>query len=45
MNYKLSPHAKEEAARRAIPRTLIDSVMQHPQQIVPGYGGRKAYQS
>ena len=45
MNYRLSQHAREEAARRQIPLTLIDVVMQNPQQIVPAYGGAHAYQS
>ena len=28
-----------------IPRELLDSVLENPQQVVPNYGGRKAYQS
>ena len=31
--------------RRAIPLALLDSVLQHPQQVVPERGGRIAYQS
>jgi hypothetical protein len=45
MNYELSQHAREEAARRQIPLALVDNVMQNPQQIVPEYGGKRAYQS
>ncbi len=45
MNFKLSSHAQEEMRRRNIPPALLDSVLHHPQQIVPAVGGRKAYQS
>ena len=45
MNFKLSRHAKEEMQRRAIPLALLDSVLQHPQQVIPEWGGKKAYQS
>lgn len=45
MNFKLSRHAQEEMRRRNIPPALLDSVLHHPQQIVPAAGGRKAYQS
>ncbi len=45
MTFELSSHAKEEMARRAIPFDLLDSVLQHPQQIVRERAGRKAYQS
>ena len=31
--------------RRSIPLALLDNVMQHPHQIVPERGGKKAYQS
>lgn len=45
MKYSLSKHAEQELFRRGIPRPLLDSVLGHPQQIVPGYGGKKVYQS
>ena len=45
MRPKLSAHAEQELLRRGIPRPLLDSVLEHPQQIVPGYGGKRAYQS
>jgi Domain of unknown function (DUF4258) len=45
MKYILSRHAEQELLRRGISRPFLDSVLEHPQQIVPGYGGKKAYQS
>lgn len=45
MNFKLSRHVKEEMERRAIPSPLLESVLQHPQQVVPERRGKKAYQS
>lgn len=45
MSFKLSRHAKKEMERRAIPLTLLESVLQHPQQVVPERGDKKAYQS
>jgi len=41
----LSRHAREEITRRGIPQTLVDLVLDNPQQIVPEHGGRVAYQS
>jgi hypothetical protein len=41
----LSRHAREEIARRGIPQTLVDLVLDNPEQIVPERGGRVAYQS
>lgn len=31
--------------RRSIPRDLLDQAIETPQEIVPGPGGRKVYQS
>ena len=45
MAFVFSRHAREEIARRNIPQILVDSVLNNPQQIVPEYGGRVAYQS
>ena len=45
MSYRLSRHAEEEARLRQIPRELLDSLLNAPQQIVPAHGGKKAYQS
>jgi len=32
MTFELSPHARDEIARRAIPLYLLESVLQNPQQ-------------
>ncbi|MEE9295844.1 MAG: DUF4258 domain-containing protein [Phycisphaerae bacterium] len=45
MTFRLTRHAEEELKRRMIPRELLDSVLENPQQVVPEYGGKKAYQS
>ena len=45
MTFELSPHARDEIARRAIPLDLLESVLQNPQQVVSERIGRKAYQS
>jgi len=45
MKFTLSRHAKEEMQRRAIPGKLLDDVLEHPQQVVPEYGGKRTYQS
>ena len=45
MRFTLTGHAEEELARRMIPRDLLDSVMENPEQVVPEYGGKTAYQS
>jgi hypothetical protein len=45
MKHTLSRHAEQELLRRGISRLLLRSVLEHPQQIVPGFGGRKVYQS
>lgn len=31
--------------RRGIPMAFLEAVLQHPQQVVPEVGGKKAYQS
>jgi hypothetical protein len=43
--FKLSRHAKEEMDRRGIPLALLESVLEEPQQIIPEYKEKKAYQS
>ncbi|MFZ6016872.1 MAG: DUF4258 domain-containing protein [Nitrospirota bacterium] len=43
MKYKISKHADEEIQRRRIARSLVDSVLENPQQIVDEYGNKKAY--
>jgi hypothetical protein len=43
--FYISKHAEEEAARRGVPREVLDSVLHQPQQIVLERRGRNAYQS
>jgi hypothetical protein len=45
MRYRISRHAQEEMERRRISLSLVESVLDNPQQIVPEKEGRKAYQS
>ena len=45
MNFTITDHAEEELVRRAIPRSLLEQILNAPQQIVPAYGGRRAFQS
>ena len=45
MRFRISRHAKWEMARRAIPRDLLESLLQGPQQRIPQPGGKQIYQS
>lgn len=45
LNFKLSRHVREEMERRSIPLTMLKSVLENPQQVLPERGGKKAYQS
>jgi hypothetical protein len=45
MRYKISRHAQTEMERRGISQSLIESVLDNPQQIVLERDGRKVYQS
>jgi len=45
MRYRLSQHARQELERRGISLTQLESVLNHPQQIVPDKKGRTVYQS
>ncbi len=45
MTFRLSNHAKEEMARRSIPWSLLEQVLQNLQQIVVERENLKAYQS
>jgi hypothetical protein len=45
LSFRLTPHAQEEAERRAIPRHLLEAVLNSPEQVVQAAKGRKAYQS
>ena len=45
MKYQLSKHAQEELRKRGIPVEVLEMVLEAPEQIVEGYGGKKVYQS
>ena len=45
MKFRLSRHAEEEMARRSIPLSLVESVLEKPQQITAEQHGKRAYQS
>lgn len=45
MKFKLTSHVKQEMERRNISQSLLEDVLEQPQQIVNEYGGKKAYQS
>jgi hypothetical protein len=45
MKFEFSRHAKEEMDRREISETVVETILQNPEQIVKEYGGRKGYQS
>jgi len=45
MKFEITRHAQEEMDRREIPSTIVDTILQNPQQIVDEYGNKKAYQS
>ena len=45
VKFKLTEHTEKELTQRQIPRSLLEDVMRAPQQIVPEYFGRRAYQS
>jgi len=45
MTFRLSEHAKEELTRRQIPLSLVEQVLDKPQQTVAELGDLKAYQS
>jgi hypothetical protein len=45
LNFKLSRHVREEMERRSIPLTMLESVLENLQQVLPERGGKKAYQS
>lgn len=44
MDYRLTEHAELEMQRRQVSREWIELVMNAPEQIVVGFGGRKVYQ-
>lgn len=45
MEYRLTRHAQEEMHQRGIPLVFVESVLNHPQQVISERKGRKAYQS
>ena len=47
MNFRLTRHAEWEIVRRGIPLTLVQAVMDHPEQRLPDESrtGRSIYQS
>lgn len=45
MRFRISRHARGELRRRRIPRAILDSVVESPEQVVPAHGGKHAYQS
>ncbi|MGD9976016.1 MAG: DUF4258 domain-containing protein [Desulfatirhabdiaceae bacterium] len=45
MKFEISRHAREEMLLRGISLSLVDAILQNPQQIVDEYGNRKTYQS
>jgi hypothetical protein len=44
MEYRLTQHAELEMQRRQVPLEWVESMMNSPEQIVQGFGGRKVYQ-
>ncbi|NET57458.1 MAG: DUF4258 domain-containing protein [Symploca sp. SIO2E6] len=45
MTYQLSLHAQEQLEKRKIPLSIINSVINSPQQIILQLDGTKVYQS
>jgi hypothetical protein len=45
MTYELSLHAREQIEKRGIPLSMLESVLNSPQQIILQAEGTKAYQS
>ena len=43
--FEVSDHAREKLEERGINRGVLDSVLTHPQQVVPERAGRRVYQS
>jgi len=44
LNFSISKHAVEELARRQISLEQVESLMNHPDQIVEAHGGLVCYQ-
>lgn len=43
--FTLSRHARDEMERRGITSAAVEAVLLDPEQVVPGYGGLRVYQS
>lgn len=41
----ISRHAREEMQRRGIEPSAVETVLRQPEQIVPGHGGLRVFQS
>lgn len=41
----ISRHAREEMQRRGIEPAAVEAVLRHPEQIVPGHGDLRVFQS
>ena len=45
MRYRVSKHARRECERRRISLSVLDQVMQEPQQVLSERDGKRSYQS
>ena len=45
MTFRFAAHAEEEIVLRGIAREVIEEVLRAPEETVPGFGGRRVYQS
>jgi len=45
VTYSLSEHVRQEIERRRIPGSLLEAVLERPEQVVRARGVAKAYQS
>lgn len=45
MNYQLTQHAQQRMAERGISQSVLEAILQSPDQIVPEKDGKVAYQS
>ncbi len=42
LNFKLSRHVREEMERRSIPLTMLESVLENPQQVFARAGWKES---
>jgi len=45
LEFVFSEHAKDEIERGSIPKSIVDAVLEQPQQVVREREGKSAYQS